>query len=76
MILYYFVRSGLMPEGNDLDLNTRKRTADMKPFVEVKSLKVHVKGILCDFFLIQINNKPIPKILHVKTLQNLCQIRY
>ena len=22
------------------------------------------------------NNKPIPKILHVKTLQNLCKMRY
>ena len=47
----------------------------------------NIKGILCDFFiltLVQIivsnkhrtYNKPIPKISHVKTLQNLCKMRY
>ena len=45
------------------------------------------KGILCNFFIftleqiIDLNkyctyNKPIPKISHVKTLQNLCKMRY
>ena len=45
------------------------------------------KGILCDFFIFTLEqiivlnkyftyNKSIPKISHVKTLQNLCKMRY
>ena len=48
---------------------------------------LYIKGILCDFYkftleqIIAFNkycthNKPIPKISHVKTLQNLCKMRY
>ena len=46
-----------------------------------------IKHILCDLFIFTLDqiivlnkyctyNKPIPKILHVKTLQNLCKMRY
>ena len=46
-----------------------------------------LKEILCDFFIFTLDqiivlnkhcthNKPIPKISHVKTLQNLCKMRY
>ena len=45
------------------------------------------KGILCDCFILTLEqiivlnkyrtyNKPIPKISHVKTLQNLCKMKY
>ena len=45
-----------------------------------------IKGILCDFFIFTIEqiillntyctyNKAIPKISHIKTLQNLCKMR-
>ena len=48
---------------------------------------VKIKGILCHFFIFTLDqiivlnkyctyNKPIPKILHVNTLQNLCKMRY
>ena len=45
----------------------------------------HLEGILCDFFIftlekiivlnVPIDNKPIPKTSHVKTLQNLCKMK-
>ena len=46
-----------------------------------------IKGIVCDFVIVTIEqvidlnkycpyNKPIPKISRVKTLQNLCKMRY
>ena len=49
----------------------------------LQTLFYKLKGILCDFFIFTLEqiivlntyctyNKPIPKISHVKTLQNLC----
>ena len=73
--------------GHDSLLSSGISVADLHfdfPFASLGKYFTKLKGILCDFVIFTLDqiikyctyNKHIPTILHVKTLQNLCKIRY